>query len=86
MKLSRVAMIVGGFFLSMQFSTVFIFNQMLTISKEQGLATEELARLQITIMNVVLCTLIASGILFVILLMATIYRTIRQPLQLPENA
>lgn len=79
MKLSKVTIIIGIFFLVMQFSTVMLFNSMMTISKNHGLPTEQLERLQITIMDVILFSLIGFGLMFMVLLAALIRNAFRQP-------
>ncbi|MGG2201867.1 hypothetical protein [Paenibacillus validus] len=82
MKLSKITFIVGVFFLFMQFSTVILFNQMLTISKNQGLPFEQIAELQGTIMSIILFSLIAFGILFMVLLLALIRSAFKQSREL----
>jgi hypothetical protein len=78
MKLSKIVTIVGIFFLIMQFSTVQLFNYMMTISKSHTLPTDKLEHLQITVMNVILFSLIGFGIMFMVLLAALIRNAFKQ--------
>lgn len=78
MKLTKITVIVGVFFLVMQFSTVILYNQMLTIAKTQGLPIDQLASLQNIIMNMILISFVAFGILFIILLVLLIRSAFKQ--------
>lgn len=77
MKLVKVSIVVGLFFLAMQFITVQIFDSMMSISETHSLPTAQLERMQVLIMEVILCSLIAFGILFLVLIAALIRSTFR---------
>ena len=79
-----VKIIVGIFFVVMQFSTVFLFDSMMTISQNHALPTEQLERLQIAIMNVVLYSLIGFGVMF-LSFMAALIRNVLKYHDRPES-
>lgn len=78
MKLSKMTFMVGMFFLVMQFSTVFLYNEMFTISKCQGLPIDQLVQLSVIIMSVIIYSLILFGILFMVLMLAKIRQSLKR--------
>lgn len=74
MKLSKIMVTMGIIFLVMEFSTIFLFNYMLTISKDQGLRIEQLAEVQMMFMHIVLISLVLTGSLFFVLMIVWVWR------------
>lgn len=67
--MKKVIVIIGALFIVMQFSTVFVFQELLRVAKANQLPVAQLADMQMTIMYVVLFSLILMGLLLVVLLM-----------------
>lgn len=85
MKYVKITVISGMFFIFMQFAATALFNTFLEIARTNSLPVEELASMQMKIMNVVYYALIVSGILFILLLCLIIRNTFKQP-KASENA
>ncbi len=64
---------------------MFLFDQMLSLSNDQGLPIEELADLQMIIMRIVLVFLVVCGCLLALLLCSLIWNAFRVSKVEPEH-
>lgn len=77
MKMFRILVTLGLFFLSSQGMTVFLFRAMLRMAKEQNLPIEGLLSFQILIMRLVIGSLVAFGVLFALVVLIWTMRALR---------
>lgn len=85
MKLLRLVITVGIFFFCSQGITVFLFRKMIEFAVDQKLPIDELVTYQMIIMKIVVGSMIVLGALFMILVIAFIYRAVRSqdPVMVP---
>ncbi|MEK4983635.1 hypothetical protein [Bacillus sp. FSL K6-6540] len=84
MKVIKLLLMAGVLLLGMQFSTVFLFQRMLSVSQEEGLPLEPLLKFQPLIMNVIVISLILFGVLFMTLMISLIVSVFRSRVPAPE--
>ncbi|MEX3617774.1 hypothetical protein [Paenibacillus glucanolyticus] len=77
MKLRKVAILVGVFFMLMEFSTVTLFQQMIALSKKNKLPVDELVAFQMKIMDMIVLFLLVAGITFLALIIALTIRAFK---------
>lgn len=76
---TKVVISIGVFFVFLQFSTVLLFNQMLTISEAHKLPMQDVHRYQGLIMKTIYGSLLAWGLLSLILVIGLLIETIVNP-------
>lgn len=74
----KIVLLVGVLYIVLQFVAVSVFFSMLEIAAAGGLPVDDLADMQMKIMNVVYYGLIAVGVCFTALLIASIIKLFRQ--------
>jgi hypothetical protein len=74
---TKVIIFIGTLFMMLQFSTVFLFNQMLSLSEEHKIPISEIQHYQSLIMKTIIGSLIGFGILFSLLIVSLIIRSWR---------
>lgn len=78
MKIKTV-LSIGAFFIFLQFTTVQLFSQMLSISESHNLPIQEVQRYQVLIMKAIYGSLLLWGLLSLILVIWLLIAMIIQP-------
>lgn len=74
MKIFRVMVTVGIFFLLSQGSTVFLFQMMVSVARDQQLPVDRLMEFQTWIMALIMGSLGLLGLLFVVLVVTMLVK------------
>lgn len=87
MRRFRVSIIIGLFYLAMQFSSVYHLHEMMKTAREQGLSIEQLIVYQETMMQIILYSLGVSGAMFSLLILTHIIQILRmKPEEIKDKA